>query len=273
MAVQPNQVFFPASYPELFAAWIRCPGATPFAGGTGIIRRQGGQTLELPPIILSLEKLPELRKITRTERYLEIGAMTTLGRIIRLGKIVPEILTRCLENIANPHLRGIATIGGNICFSPKRLDVCAALTALDAQYEIRGAQSSRWVSASRFSSLPSPSALGPQELLTRIRVPLDKWDYSAYRKFSDSQCGGSAAIFLMQAQKNALTCLRVVYKNGLVLRDKNSEALLAGKQLPLSRKIAADFINHWDHFLSGLDALSRRELRGFIEMNIYRLSE
>ena len=277
MAAPLNQVFFPSGFQELFNAWSRFPQAVPYAGGTGLIRGQGQEILELPPIILSLDKFEELQRITRTERYLEIGAMVKLNQIIRLGKIVPEAFTRCLEQIASPQLRNIASIGGNICYPKSRLDASAPLVALDAQYELRSAQSSRWISASRFSTLPGPPALKPQELLTRIRVPLDYWDYVIYKKFSGALAGNSkAVVFMMKTQKNILTALRIVYKTGVILRDKNSETILTGKRLPLSRRIAAEFVETWEHFLSGiqdLDELSKKELLNCIEINVYNLSE
>jgi CO/xanthine dehydrogenase FAD-binding subunit len=277
MAAPLNQVFSPATFQELFSAWGRFDSAVPYAGGTGLIRDQGRRTLELPPVILSLDKLEDLQRISRSERYLEIGAMVKLSQIIRLGKIVPEAFRDCLENIAGAQLRNIATIGGNICYPAQRLDASAALTALDAQYELRSAQSSRWISASRFSSLPGPTALNHQELLTRIRVPLDQWNYSVYKKFSKGRRGsGGVVVFLVKTQKNALTDIRVVYKTAAILRDKNSEAILAGKQLPLSRRVAAEFVENWETFLSGiqdLDELSQKELLNFIELNVYNLTE
>jgi CO/xanthine dehydrogenase FAD-binding subunit len=276
MAAPPNQVFFPSAFSELFSAWNRFPDAVPFAGGTGLIRGQGRRTLSLPAIILSLDKLEDLQRITRSERYLEIGAMVTLSQIIRMGKIVPEALTRCLEHIAGPHLRNIASIGGNICYPEWRLDSSAVLTALDAQYELRSAQSTRWISASRFFSPPGPTALGPQELLTRIRVPLDQWNYSVYKKFSRGESGGAAAVFLVKSRKNILIDFRLVYKTDAVIRNKNSEATLIGKRLPLGRRVAADFVESWEAFLSGLvepGELFKRELLNFIEMNVYNLTE
>jgi CO/xanthine dehydrogenase FAD-binding subunit len=275
MAAPLNQVFFPSGFQELFSAWNRFPLAVPYAGGTGFVRGQGREILKLPPVILSLDKLEELQRINRSERYLEIGAMVKLNRIIRLGKIVPEVLTSCLEHIAGPQLRNIATIGGNICYPERRLDSSAALTALDAQYELRSAQSSRWISASRFSSLPGPTALSPQELLTRIRVPLDRWNYSVYKKFSNSLNGG-AVVFLVKSQKSILSDIRVVYKTAVLIRDKSIEAILVGKRLPLSRRIASEFVEAWETFLSGLPdmhELSKRELLNFIEMNVYNLTE
>ncbi|GHV93943.1 FAD-binding protein [Spirochaetia bacterium] len=278
MAALLNQVFFPSTFQELFNAWNRFPGAVPYAGGTGLIRGQGKEILDLPPIILSLDKLEDLQRITRTERYLEIGAMVKLNQIIRIGKIVPEALTRCLEKIAGVQLRNIATIGGNICYPTRRLDVSAPLAALDAQFELRSTQSTRWISASRFSSLPGPTALNPQELLTRIRVPLDQWDYSIYKKFSSGRHLNSSEVmvFMMKTQKNVLTDIRVIFKTNTILRDKNSEAILIGKHLPLSNRIAADFVQSWETFLSGMpdvEELSKKELVNCIELNVYNLSE
>ncbi|MCL2128369.1 MAG: FAD binding domain-containing protein [Treponema sp.] len=270
MADQLNLVFFPSSYSELFTAWNRYPKAVPYAGGTALIREQGRQILELPSIILSLDRIEEMNRISRTERYLEIGAMVRLSQIIELGKIVPDILRRCLENIAGLQLRNMATIGGNVCYPGRNQDSSAALTALDAQYELRTAQSSHWIASSRFTS-PQP-----KELLTRIRVPLDFWDYSAYRKFIGKASRSRVAVFLAKTRKNVLNDIKIVYKDSSIWRDRNGESLLIGKQLPLSQRIAADFVSHWELFLDRnkeIDIKSRKELVNFIEINVNNLAE
>jgi CO/xanthine dehydrogenase FAD-binding subunit len=275
MADQLNLVFFPLTYSELFSAWSRYPKAVPYAGGTALIREQGKQILELPPIILSLEKLQEMQRINRSERYLEIGSMVKLSQIVDLGKIVPAALRRCLEHIAGPQLRNMATIGGNLCFRRGCLDSSAVLMALDAQYELRNAQSVRWISASRFSADTAP-AIKDQELLTRIRVPLDDWDYTVYTKFSGQAIKSKTAVFLAKTQKNVLNDIRVIYKADALWRDKHSESLLIGKHLPLNHRIAVDFIERWSDFISAtphIDELSRKELLNFIEINISNLSE
>jgi CO/xanthine dehydrogenase FAD-binding subunit len=279
MAVPLNQqVFFPENFQELFSAWARYPQAVPYAGGTGLVRRQGRQMLKLPPIILSLEKLPELQRVTRTERYLEIGAMVRINEILRLGKVVPEALSLCLEGIAPPPLRNIATVGGNICYPARKLDLSAPMIALDAHYELRNSQNSRWISATRFSSPPGPPAINGQELLTRIRIPLDQWNYSVYRKFKDPHSGESAGVmvFIMKNQKNVLTDIRIVYAAETILRDKNSEASLTGKQRPLNRRDAQSFMEQWRTFLFAQRSpapLTRAELLNFIESNILSIAD
>ncbi|MDR3162019.1 MAG: FAD binding domain-containing protein [Spirochaetaceae bacterium] len=272
-----SQVFFPLTLQELFSAWARFPSAVPFAGGTELIRNQGRSSLSLPINILSLDKLEELRRITRTERYLEIGSMVKISEVINQGKTVPKALRQTLQGIAGPQLRNIATIGGNICHSSRRLDTSAPLVALDARYELRTSQGSRWISASRFSSFDGPLAFNPQELLTRIRIPLEHWDYSIHKKFSDSYPGGRAGgvvVFLIRVEKNILTDIRMVFAEKTILRDKYSETFLAGKKLPLEKKDVLHYIELWKSYLSAVELdgeLLRLKLLNFIESSIINL--
>ncbi|MDR1566875.1 MAG: FAD binding domain-containing protein [Treponema sp.] len=274
MDAAPNQVFFPSNLQELFSAWSRFPDALPYAGGTGIIRDQEKRAPVLPRNIIALDNLEDLRRITRTERYLEIGAAVRLSEILNLGKIVPEILTKTLEGIAGPALRNLATIGGNICYRASRLDASAPLAALDAHYELRTADSARWISASRFSSPPGPPALEPQELLTRIRIPLEQWNYSIYRKFKSpgNSEAGKVIVFILKNQKNILTDLRVVYSDSILLQDRNSETLLIGKRLPLEKKEAQSFLESWKHYLQAMEnaALRQRDAPGKSQIDLLK---
>jgi len=272
-----NQVIFPGSFQELFAAWNRFPNAVPYAGGTNLIGRQEKNVLDLPPVFLCLDKIEELHRITRTEHYLEIGSMVKLNRLLRLGKIVPAVLISCLENIAGVQLRNIATIGGNICSTSRLLDLPAPLTALDAQYEFRNSiNMTRWVSASRFHSEDN-TTLENQELLTRIRLPLHQWDYSVYKKFCCVDfLNTEALVFLARTQKNILSDIRVVYKASSIYRNKDGEDILNGKYLPLGRKTADDFIQNWHEFLAQkqeISDFSGNSLINSIEENVFNLSE
>ena len=261
MAAPPSQVFYPSSFQELFSAWkdYGSPDdkgdTTLCAGGTGLLRHQSSRIPVLPRNIISLEKIPELRKISRTERHIEIGCMVRLSQIISLGKIVPEGLARCLGLVADPQLRNQATIGGNLCYPSRRLDASAPMIALDAQFELRTAQAARWIMASRFSSLPGPPSLAPRELLTRIRIPLEPWTFTRYSKFNitgSSETGGGI-LFVMRNEKDILTDIRLVYSGLAILREKNSESMLSGKHLPLDKKDAVAFVDSWKSYLHGLE--------------------
>ena len=277
MDAQLNQIFFPESLNELFSAWNRFPQAVPYAGGTDLIWRLGKNNLTLPPQILCLDKLTELHRITRTEHYIEIGSMVKLNKLIWLGKIVPEVLCQSIEQIGGVQLRNQATVGGNICCTSSLLDIPAVLTALDAQYEFRNAHNTRWVSASRFHSVEERDSFKNQELLTRVRLPLVQWDYSIYKKFFPEDIYNSKTlVFLAKTQKNMLSDIRVIYKEKIILRNKTAESILTGKNLPITRKTAGDFVQNWKEFLLNIkeiDDFSKHELVNSIEENVYNLTE
>jgi len=287
-----NHVFFPTSFNELFASWNRFPTAVPYAGGTNLIGRQENNIINLPPVFLCLDKIDELHSITRTEQYLEIGAMVKLNRLLRLGKIVPNILCKCIENIAGVQVRNIATIGGNICSRSRLFDLPAPLIALDAQYELRNANSTRWVLASRFHTEDQPTdkniknagdknphdfSHDNHEILTRVRLPIHPWDYSVYKKFySEGLFSSETFVFLAKAQKNILSEIRVVYKGSIILRNKDLESYLNGKYLPLNRKTSYEFLSNWKEYLSNKHEISEFSINAVmnsIDENINYLSE
>jgi CO/xanthine dehydrogenase FAD-binding subunit len=274
-----SQVFFPSTLQELFAAWSRFPDALPFAGGASFAKGQEHHTLALPVNILSLDKLNELQHISRTERYIEIGAMVRLSDIISLEKSIPQVFAQSLKCIAGPEVRNVATIGGNICFPDLRLNTTAPLLALDARYELRTALASRWISAARFSSVPGPLAFSSQELLTRIRIPLEQWNYSLFKHFADPYPEnemGTSIVFIARVEKNILTDLRVVFSGEMVIRDRNSEAFLSGKHLPLDRRDIAHFTGLWRAFLSAVDTpgpMIKAKMLNFIEEAVTALAD
>ena len=289
MAVANNRVFSPTGFQELFTILGRLRDAVLYAGGTGHIRYRDPSRVSQS--IVSLDSLEELKKISRTESFIEIGSMVTLNRIIHLGKVVPEPLIRCIGQIGGPELRNLATIGGNICNPYERQDLSGPMIALDAQYELRSQQSSRWIQASRFSPVTTPAVFEGSEILTRVRVPLEPWTYTWYRKFKTpgGDGTGSNIILVLQNRKNILTGIRVVYSGRVILREKNSETMLAGKPLPLDRKHAADFVESWKNYLAGLSEIEspavqdgdgnskpemvKTQILNFIQTTISRVSE
>ncbi|MDR3115393.1 MAG: FAD binding domain-containing protein [Treponema sp.] len=273
-----NQIWFPTSFQELFSIWKQVPEALLCAGGTQFLRGQARHAPVFPRNILSLNRLEELHRITRTEQYLEIGAMVKLNDLIKLGKAVPEVLAQCLLGIAGPQIRNLATIGGNICTSPCRLDATAPMIALDAHYELRNASAARWIAPSRFYSSDGSCFLGQQELLSRIRVPLDQWTYGAYTKYTsrETSIGSEVMVLMGRNQKNVLTDIRMVFAGDRVIHDKTGETLLIGKRLPLERKQVLMVVDHWKAHLASLYGeadLVQARLLNFIESTLLALAD
>jgi hypothetical protein len=108
---------------------------------------------------------------------------------------------------------------------------------------------------------------------------MEQWDYSLYQQFKDpnpeKEVGGSI-VFITRIQKNVLTDIRVVFARESVIRDKNSEAVLSGKHLPLDRRDAAHFLELWKDYLSAVDspgAFMRAKILNFIDAGITELAD
>jgi CO/xanthine dehydrogenase FAD-binding subunit len=255
-----NDFYQPASLAEFFADWFKAPLAEPFACDALQLVKRGSHQIEMPPQYLSLDFIDELKKISRTERYLEIGSMATLRDILKLGRSVPKILRQVLEGAASPSLHPLISFGA--CIHPKtqRSEIAAALITLDARYELRTSpSSSRWLSSARYAALADQGTSPGRELLTRVRVPLGEWDYSIYRKIrqiDDAAVGSMVMLLLAKMQKDILTDIRVVFAIDSVYREKNAESFLSGKHLPLAQRDTDFFVSLWRDYFAELELLT-----------------
>lgn len=98
------------------------PSAAVLAGGTDLV---GTIREKIHPEdteqIISLKDLEDLKQITETENYIEIGSMVSLSQIEKdpLLKERLPLVCEAARTVASPQIRHMATIGGNICQEPR----------------------------------------------------------------------------------------------------------------------------------------------------------
>ncbi|GHV83432.1 hypothetical protein AGMMS50212_07720 [Spirochaetia bacterium] len=266
-----NQVYFPNNMQALFSYWSRYPNSKIFSIGSSHLQQQYKRTFNLPKMILDLDNIDELKHIDRTERFLEIGAMVSLNKVLTLGKIVPQALRYAFSQTKTPQIRNLITIGSALCQQTAAQQCAAAMVALDSRCELRTVSGSRWVSASRLYTTDKKSFFQPQELLSRVRIPLEQWDYCLCRHIKpryDDQIEGGFAVFLARIEKDILCDVRIVFSGGANLRDKNSESMLIGKKLPIDIKNVQEFTGLWEDYLNGMENVTpflSARLLNFIE--------
>jgi CO/xanthine dehydrogenase FAD-binding subunit len=180
------RVFRPKNLGGTLRLYTRNPGALLYAGGTETARHTqngSGRPMNLPQKVIYLGNVQELNRISRGQRYLDIGAVLDLSRILSIGRnVLPPVLFETLSQIATPAIRNLATLGGNICLRTCRGDSLPALSVIDTQLELRTAGSTRWVRVGKFFDGRNLPDLRPGEILTRIRIPLEEWDFAVTRK-------------------------------------------------------------------------------------------
>lgn len=231
------KVFRPRTMSGLLRLYGKNPEALIFAGGTQIVlasTRGEDRSIRLPAKIIYLTNVADLLRISRSQRYLDMGACLPIARILSLGRhLLPDLLSRCLRSIGTPSVRNMATLGGNVCAPAPFHDSLPALDAIDAQLELRSQSGTRWLRVRQFSSTR------PGEILARVRLPLQEVDFQIYRKVGERGCpailsfAGTASM-----TKGNLETLRFAIGGvaELVYRNPEVEARLEGLKLPIPVK-------------------------------------
>ncbi|MDA9506978.1 FAD-binding molybdopterin dehydrogenase [Bradyrhizobium sp. CCBAU 11386] len=147
------------------------PAGAPFAGGTWIMR----SPIRHEPLrehYVAIGKISELRAVQIGSDAVEIGAAVTHAALATALAGLPEfdVLATAAGSAANPAIRTMATIGGNLS-TPNfaAADCVPALLCLDAEVEVSSRGDRERMSLNDF--LKARPTLAPGRLLTRIVVP------------------------------------------------------------------------------------------------------
>ena len=130
--------------------------------------------LAAPEHLVDLQDIAELKGITREGDEIVIGAMTTQHELIasdELARAVPLIREAALQ-IADPQVRYLGTIGGNVANGDPGNDMPGLMQCLDAAFELDGPNGRRRVAAREFYRSAYVTAREDGEILSRIRIPL-----------------------------------------------------------------------------------------------------
>ncbi len=243
------RVFFPKSINEALEMNRSEADAVFWAGGTHLSRYSENKTvISLPKNVISLGMVEELARASRSENSLEIGSMMTLDRLAAIGRsTLPAGLHDAIIRIGSRPMRCRATIGGHLAIKDKIGDLRPLLQLLETTVETRSLKErhSRRKAMSVTRKIPlalleEKTGPGKGELICRISIPTESWDFGTYRKVLPTGDEERFLIFtaLARVEKEVLTELRMAFSDGYtsVLRDRDVEVGMAGRPLPLSSK-------------------------------------
>ena len=180
---------------------------------------------------LSIRAVPELRTFDKFERHFDFGPAVTLAHIEAIGQNnVPSVLYEALHGMANPQVKNLATVGGNICHPGHKHTLYAPLLALDTRLEVRNEQKTDYIPITQFSGVPEGY------LLTKIRVPIEEWEVAVFRRLGPAHVitdMSAAFVFLANTQNGQLSNLRIAFAGGFWFRSLELENKLIGSHLPI----------------------------------------
>src|SRR5262249_22290691 len=130
--------------------------------------------LTSPPHVVDINGIPGLAYLKEADGFLRIGALTRESDLdeSELIRTRYPLLHDVCKVIADPLVRNLATVGGNLAHGDPANDHPAAMLALGAQVAVMGGKGERRIPIASFFTGPFETALAADEILTEIRVPV-----------------------------------------------------------------------------------------------------
>lgn len=185
MIPPPFEYAAPKSVPEAVRLLSEDSEAKILAGGQSLIPLLKLRLLA-PSLLVDINRVEGLDYIREEEGWLKIGALTREASLERSDLIrsrYPLLMDTCRQ-VADPQVRNLATLGGNLSHADPANDHPAAMLAYGAQVVATGPSGSRTIPVEEFFTGPFESLLARDEILTEIRIPAPQHGSTgAYLKF------------------------------------------------------------------------------------------
>jgi len=201
------------------------------AGGHSLIPMMKLRMAHLEHLV-DLQDVAELRKINIADGTIRIGAMVTQHELITheaLAQAAP-ILREAALLIADPQVRYMGTIGGNLANGDPGNDMPGLMQCLDARFALEGPDGCREVAARDFYEAAYMTDRADDEILTQITfaAPAGGYAYEKQkRKIGDYATAAAAVLIDADAGKVARASVAMTNLSDIpVWSDAAAEALV-----------------------------------------------
>jgi carbon-monoxide dehydrogenase medium subunit len=181
------------------------------AGGQSLIPMMKLR-LATPQHLIDIAGLAELKGVQKTGNSLVVGAATTQHELqqSRVATEAVPILQEASLLIADPQVRYVGTLGGNVANGDPGNDMPAVMMCLDASYRLAGPSGSRTVKARDFYHGAYRTALKPGEIVTAVEIPIPPaghgYAYEKLKRKIGDYATAAAGVVLTVARGKIATC-------------------------------------------------------------------
>ncbi len=195
--------------------------------------------------LVDIGRIPGLEYLKEEDGVLKIGGRTRESALEHSDLIRTKypLLAETAAVIADPIVRNLATIGGNLAHGDPANDHPATMLALRAEVVATGPKGSRTIAIDDFFLGLFSTALAPDEILTEIRVPVPPAKSGGSyvkleRKVGDFATAASAVQVTLAAD-GTIAKIGIALTNAgpTPLRAADAESFLTGQQ-PTDERIA-----------------------------------
>ncbi|MEE4013683.1 xanthine dehydrogenase family protein subunit M [Roseibium sp. FZY0029] len=222
--------------------------ARPLSGGHSLIPMMKLR-MAAPEHLVDLGGIADLKGITDDGDMITIRAMTTQHELIAsdlLAEKLPIIRETSLL-IADPQIRYVGTLGGNVANGDPGNDMPALMQCLNSAYVLTGPEGEREVPARGFYEAAYFTALAPEEILTAVRIPVPPAGHGyAYeklkRKVGDYATAAAAVVLTLNGDTVSFCSIALTNVADTPLYAQEAGDILTGSTLDaetVARAVAA----------------------------------
>jgi xanthine dehydrogenase small subunit len=193
----------PRTLDEAFATLATAPHR-PIAGGTDVMVQITGEIGPAPDRMIDLWRLDELRGIGLDAGVLTLGALTTYTEIRRSAVCREHVpaLVDAAATIGAAQIQNRGTLGGNVANASPAGDTLPVLLATDAEIVVGGARGERTIPVTEFWVAYRETALAPDELVLRVRIPLPAGREVRFRKIGTRRAQAISKVVMALAWRD-----------------------------------------------------------------------
>jgi carbon-monoxide dehydrogenase medium subunit len=208
------------------------------AGGQSLIPAMRFR-LAAPAILVDINGIPDLGTIRSVNGHLSIGALTRELDLEESAEIASgfSMLADAARVIADPLVRGRATIGGNLAHADPANDHPAVMLAYGAEVHVTSsAGGARVIPIDDFFTDMFTTSMQPDELMTELRIPRPgAGSGGAYlkieRKVGDYAISAVAVQLSMSGDICTSARIALTNVNPVPMRVPEAERLLVGQRI------------------------------------------
>jgi CO/xanthine dehydrogenase FAD-binding subunit len=226
----------PASLDEALAALAADADARAVAGGTDLVvaSRQGRRSL--PPSVVAIDRIAELRGQRVDDSGLTLGALTSHAWLAASDDVRSgwTALADASAIVGSPATRGTGTLGGNLVNASPAAETTAPLVVFGASVTLASSAGRREVGVAELATGPGRTVLAPEELLVSVTVPRfaprtgSAYIRLEYRQAMEIAVVGAAVLVTVDGGRIVDARIALTAVAPTIVRASAAEAALAG---------------------------------------------